>query len=113
MNRHYNVRTPASIPIHKLLPVENEWVVWECRASQLENVRDYFQCAIALVPILYVGWLDEWYFLLLILPGLAALASWFRIWRKSYRLTTRRLLVLRGRAVAKEMKLLDVVSIKL
>ena len=103
--RYHRRRTPrpqirlADIPMRKSLPlpaVLAERTVWEARASQLENLRDYFTCALTCAMVLAAGMLDATYLWLLSLPATGASWRWVQVYCKRYRLTNRRLLVISG-----------------
>jgi hypothetical protein len=103
-NHHGRARRPqirlADIPVRKSLPLPTvlaERTVWEARASQLENLRDYFTCALAGVTVLAAGMLLEAAYFWLLLPSAAGAAwRWAEVRRKRYRLTDRRLQVVNG-----------------
>jgi hypothetical protein len=107
-----SLRTPASIPIHQILPVEREHHVWEARASQLENFRDYFLFLLAVVPIVVIGFWEQWVWYLLAVPGIAIAGRAWETFRKRYRLTSWKLSVRRGSRAVKELNLIDITDTK-
>lgn len=88
------------IPVRKSLPlpaVLGERVLWQARACQLENVRDFFTCFLAAIPAVAVGlFVDPFFYLILLLPGLGVAWRWLEVTRKSYQLSETHLRVIGG-----------------
>lgn len=112
------IRLP-DIPVRKSMPlpaVLAERKIWDCRASQLENLRDYFTCVLATIPMVLGGFfLDDLLFSLLALPALGIAWRGLEASRKSYHLTEEHLRIRSGvfRRACKELQLATVTDITL
>jgi uncharacterized membrane protein YdbT with pleckstrin-like domain len=113
------IRMPPMVTINTApsLPVSNvEYVVWDSRASQLENLREYIRDALMVVPIVLMGLVFDWWLVsLLAVPALLALWRFIVVWRKSYQLTDRRLRIKTGvfRRVRINVDLFHVLEVQL